>query len=97
MPITKFEVVEPPTGGEVVDRALVALGHGDILTMVIKATEQQVPTPEEQEIAFHIRRTTTHPNEGGMTITGYTESPRQLVRVCIEDNNQAANGSLITA
>jgi hypothetical protein len=96
MPIVNFEVVQPPTGGEVVDRALVALGESGILSMVVKASEQQVPPPEEKLVSVQIRQT-THPRQGGMIITGYIEEPRQLVKLRIANNEEPATGSFISA
>ena len=67
MPVHYYEVVKPPTGGEL--RSEVAKLRADSVLPLTLLGIQEVPESETQEVQVQVHAT-VHPAEGGMTISG---------------------------
>ncbi len=95
MPVIKeFNVIEPPTSGEVQERALEALLSSGLLKLTLLGQEE-VPRPKETTIEFRVAQT-IHPEEGGMRITGPTSEDNSVVIYAPEDTGMPATASIVT-
>lgn len=90
--IVSYTVVEPPTSGELEERAVTALLGKGVLSVVLRS-HQEVPAVEDQEFSFRIRQT-THPLEGGMFIAGELEGDTIGETIIVRTNSNPAEAAL---
>lgn len=66
--LREFTVLEPPTSGEVRERAFAALKAREALTLTVIGV-QEVPKPVTEELAFNIQNI-SQLQDGGMRLMG---------------------------
>jgi len=91
--IKEFIVIEPPTSGEVRERAFEALKAHDRLLLTVLGT-QEVPKPEPEEITFDILQTSQAP-EGAMRLMGRTATRDIISVITLSDESLPATGDII--
>ena len=90
--IEKYTVIEPPTSGEVTERAFQQLSRGGYLKLVILG-QAEVPRALPQELEFRIAQT-LHPEEGGLSIGGTTAEGDFVVVHASQESNEPATASV---
>lgn len=92
--IREFNIIEPPTSGELQHKAVRALSLGGLLR-VVGIAQQEVPAAKPEVFEMRIAQT-VHPEAGGMTVAGFTERGEHLTLRMPEDLAAPALASLIT-
>ncbi len=90
-----YEVVHPPTSGEVREEAFEAIRQKSGRLCVRMMSRQEVPPPEEKGVCFRIRRT-FHPEDGrAMTIGGTNEEGNTVNVHTHEEDGQPATANMV--
>jgi hypothetical protein len=92
--IKEYYISEPPTSGELRERAYDALQSGGILTLTLLGN-QEVPRPQEESVTFRIK-STHHRDDGSMIIGGMTEDYASVVVNLMPDLTQQAIASIVS-
>lgn len=92
--IQSFNVLQPPTSGEVEEQLIAALRHGGVFEDMVLLPDQDIPKPEAVTISFRIHQT-VHPKEGGMVITGKNDTYPSIRIHAGPDSTKPATATMV--